>query len=365
MIIFYTLSVLSLPMSIGWPVWCLCYLWLRDKEKLKNSAKPLIILNIIMVLLVLINYAYYNTSLTYLELYPKKASIISPVLVALNLGQQVWQLVFPYRLAFHYTFREGALTGLCLFIGAMIYLCWKHPHRKDIWTWLLYAAAHSAIVLTTPTLYYDTYILSPSFGLLIALLLFTGKRLEKFRNLLIPCFVFWISFTLYQNKTWGTSEDFFANSFKHDESCNNAIGLGLAKYGDEKKIPNDLYNFIQVNTCFDPVPGDSPSLILKKILFESMSLFYEDEVDLEYRKARLLELGKKHFYPLTIYAVLLSQEEKDDEIEEVMKRLNESFGASGVVVGKGMPVVGRLRAYCERKELPECRKFVRNSMQNN
>jgi hypothetical protein len=190
MIVYYTLSVLSLPMSVGWPVWCLAYLWLTSKEKLRTAQKPLIFLNIIMVLLVLINYAYYNTSLTYLELYPKKVNIITPGLVALGLGQQIWQMLFPYRLSFQYTLAAGATAGFFIFLGVLFYLYQFHRERKEIWAWLLYAGAHAAIVLTTPALYYDTYILSPSFALLIVLILVTGERAARFRNFLIPFFVF-------------------------------------------------------------------------------------------------------------------------------------------------------------------------------
>jgi hypothetical protein len=357
-VVFYTLSVLSLPISVGWPVWCLCYLWLIHRDKLKEGRKLISLLVIIMLLLVTINVAYYNTSSTYLQLYPKKANLISVEFIALNLGQHFWQLIYPYNLAFHYTFRNGAVTGFILFLALLTFAVVKLRERKLFWAWLLFAAAHVSIILTTPTIYFDTYLLSPSFAFLMIIILLVEDKLPSHRFFLIPLFIFWTGFTLSQNANWGESEVFFTKSFAEDESCPNAIGLGFAKYSKGKKLPDTLFNFIQVNSCFSPWEHDSPAMSLKKLIFESMSLYFEDDIDYDYRMERLVELGAKHFFPLTVYATILSKENRDEEIERTMKHLNDSFSGTGIKMGKDMIFMRVMPAYCKEKQLHQCMKFI-------
>lgn len=357
-ILFYTLSVLSIPISIGFPVWCFLYLKLLHPEKLTPARRFLTILIINMLLLVLINYAYYNTSWTYLELYPPKAKMIYPSFVILNLGQQIWQMLYPYNLSFHYTFQNGAAAGFLIFLISIVYAMVKLRNRKDIWIWILFGAAHVAIILTTPLAYYDTYIIAPTFAFFMIIIHLFGEKIAKFRPALMGLYIFWAAFTFSHNKIWGTTEDFFIHSFKMDRSCPNAVGLGISKYLKEEKIPDDLYDFLQVNKCVEVLPTDTVSMTTKKIVFESYMMYYETEIDYDYRKLRLIELGLRHFYPNLVYATLLSRENKLVEIEYVMKRLNAQLAGTGTKVGDERIFSKIMPDYCRENQLSECNKFV-------
>lgn len=357
-VFYYTLSVLSLPISIALPVWFFCYLFLNHREKLKE-ARFLVILSLIMILLVAINLSYYNISKPFLALYPKKVQLISLQLILVNLGHQFWQMIWPYRLSFYHTFGDTSVIGIILFFLALFYLVIKKRMNAPIWTWILFAGSHMVIILTTPGIYYDPYILIPSFALMVILAHLFAKGLDRRPFLLLPLIIFWTGFTLAKNKIWENSESFYSNNFSVDRNCSNAIGLGFTKYANGKKNSNELYDYIQVNQCLVPSPYESPAMQLKKILFEALSLYYEDEVPQDYREKRLIELSRLHFFPYTVYLTLLSQEGRDKEIEEGFAELNEMFGETQPKIGKEMVPMKVLPAYCEARKLTRCMEFMK------
>lgn len=356
----YTLSILSLPISMGWPVWMAGYLYLTDKEKLPQAKKLLMILFVVMFLIVGINWAYYKSSYTFLEVYPRKASGFDPYFMALFVGHLIWQIIFPYNLSLYYSYREGALAGFALLLLASIYLYWKKRDDKFLWAWYLFAAVHVGILMSTPSVYFDSYVLMPSFALLIIIAHLFSVHIEKRKFFLVPFLLFWFGFTLSQNWIWGDSEEFFTRSYRNEQSCSNALALGFARYGKGKKLSNEVYDFIQTNACLSKEEGDSPATGLRKMVFESTMLFHEDEVDLEYREKRLLELGARHFFPLTVYAALLAKLDRSEDLERVMKYLNGKFAGSDSKIARDRMFAVTVPPYCERKELEECRKFVRN-----
>jgi hypothetical protein len=356
-LIFYTLSVLSLPASMLYPVWVTCVIFLTKERSFRESKKFLSLLFLLMVLLVGINWAYYKTSFTFLSIYPRKASELDILYTIFHLGHHIRQILFPYKLSFYYSFDGTSIAGFLGLLIFLIWLLWKKRSQSEIWIWVLYAGAHLVVLLSTPNVYFDTYVLHPALGVFFITFLLVRKHLDKMRILLITLGIFWTGYTLHVNPVWGDSVAFFRMSFENQRSCGNAIGYGAAQYLKGKKISNELFEYIQVNRCLDHSPEDSPFMALKKNNFEALQLYYEDEIDFDYRQKRLIDLGLKHFYAMSVYVAFLARHDKAIEIERVSAMLNEKFRGSGVSIAYDKIFSSVVPDYCKKNNLPECIKF--------
>ncbi len=356
-VVWYTLSLLSLPISIGWPVWAFIYCKYyqpgdRDKKKLFS------VLGLIMFLLLLINWAYYKSSYTFLEVYPRKVSNFDPIMIAINMGQQFWQLIYPYQLSFFYNFDHKALWGLGLFLVAMIVFFLKYRKNTYLWMWVLFGACHAVVILSTPEIYYDSYVVFPGAALFICIVKIWSSKIKSLKFLLLLPLIFFSAFTFSQNSYWKTSKDFFQRNFENEKSCSNALQLSTPYYLAQKKLPNDLYEFIQMNSCLIPFPGDTVKMIRRKVLIESMSMFNEDEIDHDYREERLQELGKREFYPMAMYIAFLVKEDRKAEVESVSQFLNEKLKGSGQKIDYDPIIMSVVPVYCKRHRLEQCLTFL-------
>ena len=356
-ILLYTCSLLSLPASMLWPIWATIVIYFTKEKTFPESRKFLSLLFIIMFLLVGINWAYYKSSYTFLEIYPQKASEFDILYSLIHLGHQIKQVVFPYELSFYYSFGTSALVGLVGFLLFIGWLLWKKRKESEIWIWVFYSGAHLIVLLSTPKIYFDTYVLHPSLGLFFIMFLLLRQQWRKLVPAIVALTFFWAGFTYYINPVWGDSVAFFRKSFENQTSCGNAIGYGAAQYLKGSKISNELYDFIQVNTCLEHHADDSPFMSLKKNNFEALQLFHEDEIDYEYRQRRLIELGMKHFYAMSIYVAFLAKYDKAEEVEKVSSILNQKFRESGVQIAYDPIFSGIVPEYCRKRELQACIRF--------
>lgn len=357
-IIFYTLSLLSLPASVLWPIWAALHLKLHGKLDRKQATTFLIPLFFIMLLLIGINFAYYNTSYTFLELYPKKSSTRDPVMMMMLVGQMFAQVIFPYYLNFYNLLGTKALIG---FVGFLIFIGWvlfRHRKNPRVLTWIFFSGAHLVIFLSTPNIYYDSYVLFPSIGLFLILVISSERNLQKIVYFLPVLLGIWLTTTFVTNPIWGSTVKFFKSSFENQPGCSNALGYATGIYLEGRKIPNEIYDYIQVNECMTLTKDDTPGVKIRKFTFESILLFYEDEIDFDYRERRFKELSRMHFYPMSIYMAFLTKYQKNDEIERLAFILNKQFESTDTKIMYDSIFMKTVPEYCKRHNLNECLRYV-------
>jgi len=357
-VIFYILSLLSLPASMLWPVWVTAHLYLTKKLDGIIIRRLLLPLSIIMILIVGINWAYYKTSYTFLEIYPQKATARDPFMMAMSLGQQFIQVIFPYDLAFYNYLGTKALVGFILFIIFISFVLYRYRKNPEVLTWVIFSGGHLAVFLSTPNIYYDTYVLFPSIGLFFIAVYMLKNKLPKFAYFLPFLLGVWVTFTLLNNPLWGNTTKFFKKSFEHQESCANAIAYATGIYLEGSVLPNSLFDYIQTNECMKPQENESPGIMIRKLTFESLQLYFEDEIDFDYRQKRLIELGMKHFYPLSIYAAFLAKYDQKEKIENVSAYLNSKFEGTDTKIEFDPIFMKIVPEYCKKHQLPECLRYV-------
>jgi hypothetical protein len=359
----FTLSTLSLPIAVGWPFWTMLRLGPRNILAERRSRALMISLLVIMLLIVGINWAYYKTSLSFLEIYPQKAKQFDILFILINLGLQIKQMIFPYQLGFFYNFK-GAHFGLGFFLVFLVTVYFKLRKKPNVWIWILFGLVPMAVTLSTPNVYYDPYVIIPLAGAFLFSVTQFPDLLHRYALFTLPFLVFWSVLTWQGNFVWGNLVRFYEASFATNPNCSNAIMYGSRLYRSGQKMTNELYEFIQVNECFMPEAFQSLAMTQKKMNFEALMLYKEDEIDKEYREQRLRELGRKSFYPLILYAAFLSQEDEAQEVESIMGDLN-LLTDSQLRIEYDPVVLEVLPAFCEKNELYQCLQFMKKWKKKN
>lgn len=356
-IIPYTLSVLSLPIAVAWPFWVILRLGVKNIMATRPARYLVSALLGITLLIAGINWAYYKTSLTFLQIYPQKASQFDPLFMLANLGVQVKQMVFPYRLGFFYNF-SGDIYGLVVLVVFLSLVFYFRRKEKNVWIWLLFGAIPLAVTLSTPHVYYDPYVIIPLTGCLFFFTTQFSGFLKKQVFLFVPLFIFWSYLTWQGNHVWGDLVRFYEASYATNPNCSNALLYGSRIYRSNRKLPDELFQFIQLNHCFRPEPFESMALTERKVSFESLMYYLEEDVDTDFRRKRLSELGKRSVYALLLYAAFLAKEDKPDEVESIMTDLNLMNGRNLRIV-YDPAVLKVLPDYCEKNKLQGCLAFMK------
>ena len=355
----YTLSVLSLPVSMLWPLWAMFYVYVYHPELKARFKKPAIFLCTLALLLIYINWSYYKTSLTFLEIYSKKENSLNLLAIFVALGHYTKQFLFPYQLAFSYTYDNLSVAGLgVFFVLAAVFLLRKNKEKRE-WIWVAFSAVHLMVLLSSPRIYFDTYVLLPGLGVLMLLALLTRNwQPRRFHWLVIPILI-WGGFSLRDSFPWKEKSSYYENNYKRDQNCTSAMSYAVNLYFLDRPIPPELYAFIQENSCTQLQKDMTQNSMIWTMTFEAIQLLKENEIDLDYRLSRLQELGSKNYIPMLIYACLLAELDRENELEEVMRNLNRSFRGNDMVIGYHPIYSEILPAYCQENQLRECLEFTK------
>lgn len=355
-VVYYFLSALSIPSSILWPGFAGLYLWRHGR--LRESRDLLITLFLTLALVAGINFAYYKTSLTYLEIYPQKASFFSPAIVAMNLGLQFHQIFLPYKLSFTYALGYTAILGLVLLAAFLVLVGILRKRHPDILLWFAYGALHLVLYLTTPNVYFDPYVIQSTLAVFFILFLGFRSFLEKHTVVALPLVLVWGVLTFLQNPVWGEKVEFFRRSHEAYPDCLNAIDLAKLEYLEKSSLNQDLYDFIQENQCTKVIALDSPYLKAKKMYLEALQLFQEESIDWEFRRSRLEDLAGKHIAPMTIYMAFLAKNDLATDLEDIAERVNLSLGGRELDLPAEAFFAREVVPYCKERALVHCQEFI-------
>jgi hypothetical protein len=124
------------------------------------------------------------------------------------------------------------------------------------------------------------------------------------------------------------------------------------------KLPLEAYDYIETNSCLDPGQASNQNARILVSHIESLKYLVEDEIDLEYRKSKLLEMGATNYYPLLIYATLMARLDDPSEVERVTGILNEKMKGSDFRLDRDGVSSRILPEYCQTKNLENCSQLM-------
>jgi len=211
----YILSVFSQPIGVLWPLWALAYLWMtKQSDRSKVLVGGILACVVIMVGSLYLNYQYYTGSYlahsSFAKFVRSDEAYGGSVLA---LGRYFIQLVFPVKLAV--TYYPGSWLGL---IGLFSFVPFLALLRKTLGTrlvcvWLLFFLFPLSVVTLRMTHIFvsDTYLLIPSFGLLVVLAMVVDKFWSNHRKKIALCGG--VVFILFCFKSFG-----WINAWRSDQS---------------------------------------------------------------------------------------------------------------------------------------------------
>ncbi len=351
----YLLSVLSQPINILWPIWSFLYLKIIKNESLKRTISYLTPCFLTLLILGIVNYLYYEFSPVYVLHFQSKTSeaLLSADKI-LAIGHYFFQMFYPFSLSFQYSLGDfQVLVGLAIFSICilLVYKSWSTSRAL----WLLLGALPILVVLNTPHILSDSYLLVPSFAL-IALI---GNILPKTFSTKIAFFmsIMIVGFGLFshfESKNWLTPISLTKISFERRPNCRNAINYVRSVYESFAKAPDDAKSFLITNECLKTV-DETQYYSLSKVILITSFLFHEDELPIPERVKQLSIFAEKYIVAAMSLAALHIKYQnfvKADETIQKIIRISQTLSISSdnyhsITANMVLP-------YCQKLEWKEC-----------
>ncbi len=346
---FYVISLLSNPVALLWPVWAVSRRGL--KNLFKKESLPLMISLFIMLGAAVVNYIYYFQSTSFQAIYGVKPSTFAFTDIFLHLSKHLFQIFIPYQLTFKYQLTPQDLWGFLPGVITVLILL-KFRLMKN-WKWLTLGLIPLLLFLKTPGTFYDTYLILPLLGLIATFCEINSRK--KFQiPVALGILLIFGTFTLSNNRIWERPHDFFARNFSLSMSCSTAQQYALHSYLEKTKLRQDAYDFLENNDCLNPELAGEPITRLLVVHIESMKYLIEDDIELSYRKEKLLEMGTKNYYPLLMYATLMAKENDSIEFERAVRILNEKFQGTDFRLDPDGVYSRVLPEFCRNNNIQAC-----------
>lgn len=295
--LYYLLSILSQPITILWPFWCVAY-----ERKNWKSLWPT---SLIFVFVSVANWLYYSKGEMFNFIYQSKTSDAFNIPdKILAFGHYMYQLLVPYYQTFFYDLGHWSiwvgiiLTGLLI----LLYRSFKFSN-KLLGIWSLYGLLPIVVVLNTPKTKSDTYLLLPAFALFI--LLNHLYALKPFKiKWLIPLLSFWLVFDCIESRYWIQKLAFAVErNYERRPTCMSAINAAKTSYSLEVQPSSELLNYMQINECLRP---STPYEMIDFMALHTQILYYQNGT------TTLQDYARTHWYPRMIYAALLIKNNQPD-----------------------------------------------------
>lgn len=357
--LFYVLAVLSQPIFILWPLWAFIHGYFVDKSLLQNRWGVLLTCTLLLFLLGHANYFYYEHSPVFLTHYAVKTNEIFEVSnKSLALGHYTFQLLFPYLLSFDYSLGHwSTLVGL-LILGIGVPIVLRNRENRSLKISLLcFTFLPLAVVLTKPTMIYDTYLLLPASGLLMLIVLLSDQApvFKYSHHFMKALLIFWCCFSLKDVFGWRSEILLTKNSFNNRPSCISAFQyLRMSYENGVPPIESDAKLYFAEHECYKDKSVGSGFINL-----QASMLYYETDLTPEERITRLEVLAPNGVFPSMALAALYLKYGKKEEANAAIGSMLENYGKKEYKE-EAIPIARQvLEPYCRSIQHKNCVAFLR------
>ncbi len=363
-ILFFTLSILSQPITITFPIWLAIYVFLSKnyKETPRFWYKTLGIMMIVMICGMAINYWYYSgpyiISTSSLKFIP-----LGLTERLLSLGRYFMQIVWPISFARNYYYGSTLnLVGLLLLpIAFMIFnkfLGWK---KTVIWGSLFFLPLLMVNVRMTNIFVSDTYLLLPSVGLILLLYTTAKKIIIKIplpKHFYITSYIFLMLILTIQARVearhWIEPMTFIKVAYEREKSCLNLLNYAtyLWRIPSMREEATKRSNEIIVNNCqFASMPSTFFAEARNAVV---AGIYFSEDLTNE-AKLRILKQSHNPYAKLFIANIYL----KTDKNALALKMIDEVLSTTNYVfldIEKD-PALNELNKYCAKKGQSVCERI--------
>jgi len=353
----YTLSILSHPICILWPIWTTIFQKFKNKS-LRERIDIQSINLIIMGLFLYINYQYYSNSSLFNQIYGVKTEDIFNIPdKLLSLGHFFFQIFSPYLLAFYY--QPGHWSGLVgiAFMVLFFFIIYKSKSWSFAIPWLAYGIFPWAVATSKSNVFYDTYLIIPALSFFIILLFFLKKINLKLINYILMVFIFsWVILSYRNAKNWQSELSLVKMSYSNRQTCSNAFDYLRISYENEKYTDlEEVKNFIFQYDCETLVKDirDLPNL-------KTYMLFYEKNLKLEDRIKYLQIYSEYSLLPSMAIASIFIQEGKFSHANDEIKNMLSKWGKIKFKKDNINFVKNILHPYCIKIKNKDCSNFLQS-----
>ena len=350
----YLLSVLSQPISLLWPVWALYYSWIYRKADLKKEWKLWIFLLAIITTAATVNTLYYQSSPTFQGIYDSKTAFafeFSDKILAL--GHYVFTLTWPIP-AFYYDLGHWSTLAGLIIMGLFLYLCLGlRLDRKFLGSWVLFGLLPLLIVLNTPRLLSDTYLLIPALGLLIIVIALL-KKIAWTIPLLIPALLAagFIIINNIESRSWMDSLSFSQRNFERRPNCLSALALVRAQFSKEIVPTKEQKEFLKEYSCLTP---QTKYQILEMMVISANLVYYNPQESFQEKIETLTTYSKIHYYADLILIALYIKEGSQVEAHELILKLAQRLHGKPIGTNSYDPIIAKVvLPYCQEKGFVTC-----------
>ncbi len=318
-LILYSLSVLSHPISLLWPLWMIFWKgheWPVNKINFLKNKYALLLMSIFLIL----NFWYYKTiyhdSVSNFSKF-SKLSNYDLGLPLLSIGRYFYQTIFPFS-ALPTSHYPGSLENFIGLIGFVSFLFVLKIHKTiTSRATMLYFILPLLIVTFNMTNVFcsDTYILNASIGVYWSLANFMDQKKSK-RVFFIVITTYLLFLTIYNYnylKIFRNEVDLWTYSFIKEATPQSA-GITSTNYVKKGKFKDSFLVIETIQTNWPKHPF-LPQLIAENI-------FFNPAIDIRKKITTLESVENKtpnlYFYLNILYA-------RENEIYKLEKNIHKIF----------------------------------------
>lgn len=353
--LFYFLSLLSQPIAILWVFWAIIYSW----PVIKHKKSLFISLSLFFILGFITNYIYYTKSQFFAGIFEGKTGDTWRFdLKIFAIGQYFQQIFFPYEQIFQYGLDyKYTIQGYFAFtLITLLYFFLRRPTRFYL-QWFLFALIPMGVVLNTPRLIMDYYLLLSGLGFFIlAVMIIKDFSLKRIVILtIIPSFA-WIMFTNYQSTFWTDEIKFGNRNFYSRPNCVNAKSLASTIFSKGHLPPRDIIQFMEKNNCYD---HKTPYQQIELVVYLSYLAFYDPNITPEDKINSLNRLAEKNFFPRLLLSNLYLTQGNYEKVNLEIDRIAEILGGNSKLDNMYDKIAPQaLHEYCQRVQHNKCLQFT-------
>ncbi len=355
-VFFYLLSVLSHPIALGWPLWATCYQWL-NKDRNIRSWTPLFIVLALMLVMFGVTYSYYDSSQLFKNFFGERTvEIFNLPDKVLSLGHYSFQIFFPYLLSYRYFLGHwSSLIGLAFMVIFLCFLYARKVPRSDIIHWGLFILLPLGMVTAKSDVFYDTYTILPSIGVLFLVI----KAIEKIRPshiklLLIPTIIIWSYVSHVNAERWRDEVTLARVGFENRPTCDTAFDYLKISYENSKPPENKLAkDLVITHNCKSSVLAPENVLVVKAFI-----LYYDETMSRELKIQYLTAYSQKTLLPKMILVAELIKQKLFKEADVQILQMTHQWG-NILFPDQYVPIVAKvLKPYCEERTNQKCLAFI-------